>query len=90
MILGVWEVGDANLSHPLLENRVTQMDNLSGTSSHATHVSGTMIGDANQINGQAIGMAPLAELIAYDFNNDESEMTSEASQGMIISNHSSH
>ena len=88
MIAGIWDGGRVRGTHNLISGRTTQIDNPGSISSHATHVSGTMIGDANQINGQAIGMAPLAELIAYDFNNDESEMTSEASQGMIISNHS--
>ena len=54
----------------------------------ATHVSGTMVGSASQVNGQAKGMAPMAELLAYDFGADEPEMTSAASQGMILSNHS--
>ena len=88
MIAGIWDGGRVRGTHNLILGRTSQIDNPGSISSHATHVSGTMIGAANQINGQAIGMAPLAELIAYDFNNDESEMTSEASQGMIISNHS--
>ncbi len=47
-----------------------------------------MVGSASQVNGQAKGMAPMAELLAYDFGGDEPEMTSAASQGMILSNHS--
>ena len=88
MILGVWEVGDANLSHPLLENRVTQMDNTSGTSSHATHVCGTMIGSASPNGGATKGMAPLAEIISYTAQSDAGEMIAAAADGLLISNHS--
>ena len=88
MIAGVWDGGSVRGTHNLLVGRTTQLDNPESISNHATHVSGTMIGSADEFNGLAKGMAPMAELLAYDFGNDESEMTSEASQGMIISNHS--
>ncbi len=88
MIAGVWDGGLVRESHNLLEDRVLQIDNPGSISSHATHVSGTMVGSGSQVNGLAKGMASMAELLAYDFGNDESEMTIEASQGMIISNHS--
>ena len=88
MIAGVWDGGLVRESHNLLEDRVLQIDNPGSISSHATHVSGTMVGSASQVNGQAKGMAPMAELLAYDFGADEPEMTSAASQGMILSNHS--
>jgi hypothetical protein len=88
MIAGVWDGGSVRGTHNLLVGRTTQLDNPESISNHATHVSGTMIGSADQFNGLAKGMAPMAELLAYDFGNDESEMTNEASQGMIISNHS--
>jgi hypothetical protein len=88
MQAGVWDGGRVRNSHDLLENRVTQIDNPSGFSSHATHVSGTMIGTGTVQGGAAKGMAPEAELIAYDFSNDESEMASAAGTGLLISNHS--
>jgi len=88
MIAGVWDGGLVRESHNLLEDRVLQIDNPGSISSHATHVSGTMVGSGSQVNGQAKGMAPMAELLAYDFGGDEPEMTSAASQGMILSNHS--
>ena len=88
MIAGVWDGGLVRESHNLLEDRVLQIDNPGSISSHATHVSGTMVGSGSQVNGQAKGMAPMAELLAYDFGADEPEMTSAASQGMILSNHS--
>ena len=88
MIAGVWDGGLVRESHNLLEDRVLQIDNPGSISSHATHVSGTMVGSGSQVNGQAKGMAPMAEVLAYDFGGDEPEMTSAASQGMILSNHS--
>lgn len=88
MIGGIWDGGRVRNTHILLENRVTQMDNPSSFSDHSTHVSGTMIGTGNVVDGAAKGMAPMAELIAYDFNNDESEMTAAAANGLLISNHS--
>lgn len=88
MIGGVWDGGRTRATHLLLQNRVTQMDNPSSLSSHATHVSGTMIGTGDVVNGAAKGMAPAAELIAYDFLNDESEMTAAAATGLLVSNHS--
>ena len=88
MIGGVWDGGRVRDTHNLLEDRTTQIDNPGSISSHATHVSGTMVGSGSQVNGQAKGMAPMAELLAYDFGGDEPEMTSAASQGMILSNHS--
>jgi hypothetical protein len=88
MIAGVWDGGLVRESHNLLEDRVLQIDNPGSISSHATHVSGTMVGSGSQVNGQAKGMAPMAEILAYDFGADEPEMTSAASQGMILSNHS--
>jgi subtilisin family serine protease len=55
-------------------------------SEHATHVGGTLI--AGGINGNVRGMAYQANLLANDWNNDESEMTLRAGQGLLVSNHS--
>ena len=88
MIGGVWDGGRVRDTHNLLENRTSQIDNPGSISNHSTHVSGTMIGSASQINGQAKGMAPMAELITYDFSADEPEMTNAAANGLLISNHS--
>ena len=88
MIGGVWDGGRVRGTHNLLEDRTSQIDNPGSISNHSTHVSGTMVGSGSQVNGQAKGMAPMAELLAYDFGADEPEMTSAASQGIILSNHS--
>ena len=86
IVMGIWDGGMVRNTHQELFGRVTQLDNPSGLSSHATHVAGTMI--ASGVNPNAKGMAFAAELSAYDFGNDTSEMTFEASNGMLLSNHS--
>lgn len=88
MIGGIWDGGRVRASHILLENRVTQIDASPSLSDHSTHVSGTMIGTGDVVNGNAKGMAPEASLNAYDFLNDEAEMTSAAANGLLVSNHS--
>ncbi len=88
MIGGVWDGGRVRGTHSLLESRITQIDNPYSLSDHATHVSGTMIGTGDVMNGAAKGMAPEAELLAHDFLNDDSEMTAAAATGLLVSNHS--
>ncbi len=88
MIVGIWEVGDARLTHPLLENRVTQMDSPLGISDHATHVSGTMIGAAAPNGGATKGMAPEALGHSYTAASSFGEMTVAAANGLLVSNHS--
>lgn len=88
MEIGVWDQGMVRGSHELLKGRVTQLDNAILQGVHATHVSGTLIGSETPVNGQARGMAFKANLLAYDYDNDLPEMSSEAANGMLISNHS--
>lgn len=84
--LGEWDGGDVLTTHQELSGRVTDGDGSSGTSSHTTHVAGTIISAGNDSNAK--GMAYQANLDAYDWNNDYSEMSSAAASGMILSNHS--
>jgi len=86
IVMGVWDGGLVRLSHQELVGRVQQLDNPNGLSSHATHVSGTMI--ASGVNPSAKGMSYNATVSAYDFSNDTSEMANEAASGLLISNHS--
>ncbi|MDA3943785.1 MAG: S8 family serine peptidase [Bacteroidetes bacterium] len=84
--LGEWDGGAVLVTHQELNGRVTQQDAPATTSWHATHVAGTMI--ASGVWDLAKGMSPAASLSAYDWNNDASEMATEASGGMKVSQHS--
>jgi hypothetical protein len=90
-VVGVWDVGTALLSHDELRGKVTLMDN-EGVSQHATHVTGTVIGEG--VNAAAIGMAPGAQVRAYGNINDLLEATAEAAGSaqdqtrLFVSNHS--
>ena len=83
--LGIWDGGAVLGTHVELVNRVTQQDNVTTTDVHATHTSGTLI--ATGISAQARGMSFGANLKAWDFNSDVSEMTA-AAKDLAISNHS--
>ena len=81
-----WDGGGIRLTHQEFGGRVTQVDNPSSTHSHSTHVAGTII--AAGVQPAAKGMAYNANLRAFDWNDDNSEMASEAANGALMSNHS--
>jgi len=85
MLIGVWDSGSINEEHQEFGDRVDIRDNIP-FDDHGTHVAGTIA--AAGINPQAKGMAYEANLFAYEFNNDNSEMADEAANGLVISNHS--
>lgn len=87
MNIGIWDGGKVRNTHQLLVGRVTQVDNASVNNSHATHVAGTMMGNATA-SPASKGMASQANLRAYDWNSDVSECTIAANNGLLISNHS--
>lgn len=81
-----WDEAKPRPTHVELTGRVTQKDNASSISDHSTHVAGTMI--ATGVNPLAKGMAfATQQLLAYDFNNDNSEMSGVAAS-LLVSNHS--
>lgn len=96
MLLGVWDGGLVLTNHDLLAGKVTQMDNATELSDHATHVSGTLVGkDLSSGNygfyaTQSRGMAYEADLHAYSFQIGDplSTVASEAADGLLVSNHS--
>lgn len=83
--LGIWDGGKVFNTHVEFGNRVGQQDNSTQTADHATHVAGTMI--ASGVNAMAKGMAFNAQLKAWDYNNDDAEMSA-ASKDLLVSNHS--
>lgn len=88
--VGIWDGGAVRRTHQEFNNtgtqRVTQPDNATSQSAHATHVAGTVV--AGGVNANAKGMAHKGQLKAYDWNSVETEMTTAATAGMEISNHS--
>lgn len=88
MVAGIWDGGRVRETHQLIGGRSTQVDGTSAISDHSTHVAGTMVGTGDVASGSAKGMAPLATLVAYSFNNDEAEITAAAANGLLVSNHS--
>lgn len=84
--MGIWDESKPLATHVELVGRITQKDSPSSTDDHPTHVAGTMI--ASGVNPLAKGMAfGMQGIVAYDFNNDVSEMFGEASN-LLLSNHS--
>ena len=94
MTAHVWDGGPTRPTHqefdgPGGNNRVSINDGvtgLNGNSFHAQHVTGTIV--ASGVQAAAKGMAPQASALTHDWNNDLSEATTEAANGMLISNHS--
>ena len=87
MTIGIWDGGRVRTTHNLLTGRATQVDSPPSLSAHATHVGGTMMGNATA-SASAKGMASQANLRAYDWNSDGNEVTLAAANGLLISNHS--
>lgn len=89
MRVATWDGGKVRTDHVELIGRVTQQDGATTLDDHATHVMGTIL--ASGVNTAAKGMAPEAKALAYDFNNDVSEMTSLSKPDqttLLLSNHS--
>ncbi|MCD4818337.1 MAG: S8 family serine peptidase [Candidatus Cloacimonetes bacterium] len=84
-LIGEWDGGHARITHQEFENRVTYGDTCS-EHYHSTHVAGTMIGAG--IDPSSKGMAYEADLVSYDWDRDEEELSLEVADGMILSNHS--
>lgn len=99
MTLGIWDGGQPQASHQNLGvTRVTNKDGqttIPGLSaselqegiSHATHVSGTMIGNGTAVSN-ARGLAFQGFLWSNTWTNDISEMATQAGLSLLVSNHS--
>lgn len=85
--LAIWDEGKIYAQQQEFAGKtVTMLDNSATLSEHSTHVAGTLI--AKGVYAPAKGMAFGASgLIAYDFNNDASEMAA-AAVNLLVSNHS--
>ena len=91
MTAHVWDGGLARSTHQEYDgaggnNRFSIGDGTTALHYHSAHVTGTIIASGVQANAK--GMAPQAKAVGYEWNNDTSEATTAASNGMLISNHS--
>ncbi|MCK4579420.1 MAG: S8 family serine peptidase, partial [Candidatus Marinimicrobia bacterium] len=82
--IGLWDNGWPLPDHVELASRIIISDAGAATSDHATHVAGTIA--ASGIDGQAHGMAADAGILAYDWDNDLSELAQAASDGLVLAN----
>jgi len=89
--VGVWDGGSVLSTHQEFDGRVTVKDG-AASHYHSTHVGGTI--GAKGVSVSAKGMAPSTKIDSYDWNSDDSEMTSRAASApnqstkIYISNHS--
>lgn len=74
-------------THQEFGSRITEVDGSAASNdNHATHVGGTIA--ARGAVARAKGMATGALIRSYDWNSDVAELTTAASQGLLLSNHS--
>ena len=89
MIAYQWDGGRAIETNQEFNGRLTNLETEDVShSDHATGVAGVII--ASGINPTAKGMAPEAEVMAYDFNNNFNEMAGASQENTVymLSNHS--
>lgn len=88
MTVAEWD-GGAVYAHDDFIGRLTQVDTPPEVSDHSTHVAGTLIGSGNDpFFPEARGMAYSAQLHAYDWVSDTSEMALAAANDLLLSNNS--
>jgi len=84
---GVWDFDIIRTTHQELTGRITLGQSLGSSDNHSTHVAGTI--GASGVDPNAKGMAPNVDLLSYSFQDgDLGEMTQEAANGLLVSNHS--
>ncbi len=83
--LGIWDGGVPLTTHQEFTGRISSQESSITSDQHGTHVAGTLI--AAGVNNAARGMAFGANLKAWDYSNDNSEISA-ASLKLLISNHS--
>jgi serine protease AprX len=93
MIVGVWDGDKVRDTHNAFSGRIIPGEFLTVLDGHATHVVGTIASNgAGDLNAR--GIAPQASIKSYRFRRtsmqgaDEIEMSFEAGNGMLVSNHS--
>lgn len=84
--LAVWDEQTVRVTHQELTGRILPQEKTVTYGEHSTHVGGTMIA-SGIFNPEARGMAFEATLKSWDFQNDDSKIST-ASPNLLISNHS--
>ena len=84
--LAIWDGGRVRVPHQEFGGRAVQRDTGASENYHATHVACTMIGAG--VVAAAKGMSYQAAIDCYNFSNDNSEMATDATENLRISNHS--
>ncbi|HOC01447.1 MAG TPA: S8 family serine peptidase [Verrucomicrobiota bacterium] len=98
-LMGIWDETAVRRTHwefgeniPPSPSRVTQRDGAAALGFHTTAVAGLMSAIGLVYNPPVglitHGMAPLSDLWAYDYDDDEIEMDAAATEGLELSNHS--
>jgi hypothetical protein len=83
--LGIWDWGRVSETHQEFGTRVVQQDGAPTPNNHASHVAGTMV--AAGIEPDARGLSYEANLNAWDYDDDISEMAVAGAAGLNISQH---
>lgn len=84
---GVWDSGKVRSTHQEFSNdKIILGDDYTSLSSHATHVSGTIISAG--IDSKSKGIAYKGTAKTFYWDSDISEMANFASEGFLVSNHS--
>lgn len=86
MTAGVWDGSGVRDQHNELIGKVTLSDNAVGYSSHATHVTGTIIAMGSSSTRRGIAYSGMAK--TYDWHSDIPEMNTFGQAGYLVSNHS--
>lgn len=86
MVAGVWDGSKVRETHLEIAGKATPSDAAVGLSSHATHVTGTIIASGVSTIRRGIAYGGLAH--TYDWTSDISEMTAFGAEGYLVSNHS--
>jgi len=87
MIAGVWDGGAVRTTHEHFSGRVVQRDAATALSNHATHVTGTIVGNGPD-SSMHRGIAYQGSAWTHDWNSDTSEAIERAEEGLLVSNHS--
>lgn len=92
MVAAIWDLGYPRTTHQEFDgpggtNRVSLYNGTTnGLNQHHTHTVGTIC--ASGVDSNAKGIAPESQVSSHDWGSDLSEATTEASNGILVSNHS--